>query len=420
MNHEALAALESEPVMARSIPESPVSVRQVREAGWTLDDLWLPAVTLDRDALEHNLRRFAGWAADHGAGTAPHGKTTMAPQLWREQLDHGSWAITVANVGQARVARRYGFDRLIIANQVVEHAQIVWLAEQLGDPGFEVYVLVDSLDGIALLERGLQAADRPLDVLVELGAPGGRTGARSMEDGLVLARAVAASPALRLAGVEGYEGVFPGNRDDDSPDRARAWLDVLAEAAHRFDAEDLFAEVDRVLLTAGGSSFPDLVLDALTPGPTLSRPVFTVIRSGGYLTHDDLMMQRSSPLRAGVVDDPLVPALTGWARVVSTPEQGLALLSMGKRDVSYDIDLPVPRALWRDGTRIELDGSATVTKLNDQHAFVDDRGTGERQIRVNDVLELGLSHPCTVFDKWSLIPVLDAERRVVDAIRTVF
>lgn len=416
MNEEALAALTSEPVMTRSLPESPVSVDRIREAGWTFDDLWLPAVTLDRTILDHNLTRFAAWVADQGGDTAPHGKTTMAPQLWHDQIKHGAWGITVANIQQARVAQQFGVRNVLIANEVADPAQIAWLGAHTG-PDFCPYVLVDSDTAIDTLESHLGGAS--LNVLVEIGVPGARTGARTADAAVALARRVHASPVLVLAGIEAYEGVFPPNRADESPQRARDWLDHLAEIAATCDAAQLF-DGDEIILTAGGSNYPDLVLDALAARPAMSLPVRSVIRSGGYVTHDDLMMERSSPLRAEATDDPLLPALTGWARIMSNPEPGLAFASIGKRDVPYDIDLPIVRALWRDGVRVALSGSVVVTKLNDQHAFLADTGEGDQQVRIGDVLELGLSHPCTAFDKWNLIPVLDADRRVIDAVRTLF
>src|SRR5467141_2006387 len=81
---------------------------------------------------------------------------------------------------------------------------------------------------------------------------------------------------------------------------------------------------------------------------------------------------------------------------------------MGRRDVSFDQDLPVPLGL----------ADSTVTKLNDQHAYLQ-LGGGDR-VEVGSWLGFGISHPCTVFDKWQLIPELDADDRVVGLIRTFF
>ncbi|MBE2999968.1 alanine racemase [Nocardiopsis sp. HNM0947] len=411
--------LDHAAVEARSLPQSPTSPAEVRDAGLRLSDLWLPAVTLHRDALHHNLDRFARWCAERGLDLAPHAKTTMAPQLWAAQLERGAWGLTAATVAQARIMHRSGVSRVIIANEVTETAQLAWIAETLADPGFETMCLVDSAAGLELMEHALRGAPRRLPVLVELGVPGRRTGVRTLEDALDLAERVARSESVRLVGVEGFEGVFPQRRDDDSPDRTRTWLGRLPEFVRRADARGLFTGADEIIVTAGGSSYPDLVADAFSGLGGLSLPVRPIVRSGCYITHDDLFMERASPLRSEADADPLRPALSCYARVLSCPEPGRALFGAGKRDLSFDIDLPVPRAVLREGRRIPVEGGARVVELNDHHGFLDlDEDAPE--IEVGDVVEFGLSHACTVFDKWSLIPVLDDRDHVVDAVRTVF
>lgn len=413
----AFDAFDTEEIEARSMPESPISVEGVRSAGYALGDLWLPAVVMHDRALTHNLDRFARWCARHGVELAPHGKTTMSPHLWSAQLGRGAWALTAATAAQARVMHRFGVGRVLIANEVVEPGQLAWLARSLEDPWFEPLMLVDSLEGIERAEEQLSSAGRKLGVLIELGVAGRRTGVRTHDEALALAERIAAGSALRLAGIEGYEGVLPQRRDAESIATAREWLDQLSALVIRADQRGLFAGSDEVVVTAGGSGYPDLAANALTGMAPLSRPVRPVIRSGCYLTHDDLSYERSSPLRSGGDADPLVPALSCYARVISCPEPGRALLGVGKRDVAFDLDLPLPRSVLRSGERIPVDAHARMVELNDHHGFCD---TSPDLLAVGDVVELGLSHPCTVFDKWSLIPVLDKHERVVDAIRTCF
>jgi len=414
-----LARLENQQVEARSMPQSPTSPVEVRAAGLRLEDLWLPAVTLHREALHHNLDRFARWCAEGGLELAPHAKTTMAPQLWAAQAERGAWGLTAATIAQARVMHGVGVSRVVIANEVTDPAQLAWLAESLADPGFEPMCLVDSSAGLELMEQALGSVQRRLPVLVELGVPGRRTGVRSVDEALDLAGRIARSTTLRLAGVEGFEGVFPQRRDDDSPDRARTWLSRLPEFVRRADAQGLFGGADEIVVTAGGSSYPDLVADAFSGLENLSLPVRPVVRSGCYITHDDQFMERASPLRSEADPDPLRPALSCFARVLSCPEPGRVLFGAGKRDMSFDIDLPVPRAVLREGRRLPVGEGVRVVELNDHHGFLD-LAEDAPEFRVGDVIEFGLSHPCTVFDKWSLIPVLDGENHVVDAVRTVF
>ena len=408
---------EQEPVVARSLPRSPISAADARTSGWHLDDLWLPAVVLRGQALEHNVDRFARWCGDHGVDLAPHGKTTMAPQLWSHQLERGAWAITAATVAQARVMHQASVSRVLIANEVVEPAQLRWVGQALGDPDFDILCLVDSVTGVELAEKHLVDAPRPLPVLVELGVGGRRTGIRSNDDALALAERVDASPQLRLAGIEGYEGVLPQRRDDDATTQARQWLAGLAELVVQADSRGYFADTAEVVVTAGGSGYPDLAALALTGLPELSRPVRTVVRSGCYITHDHLSYERTSPLRSAADPDPLRPALSCFARVLSTPESGRSLLGVGKRDVAYDVDLPVPLSVRRGDDTDPIRDRARIVELNDHHGFCDHE---PGLLEVGDVVELGLSHPCAVFEKWPLIPVLDNQDNVTDAIRTLF
>jgi D-serine deaminase-like pyridoxal phosphate-dependent protein len=142
-----------------------------------------------------------------------------------------------------------------------------------------------------------------------------------------------------------------------------------------------------------------------------------IIRSGVYIAHDDgYYLDQAEP------ELPLQAAVSVWARVLSTPEPGLALLDAGRRDVSYDQGLPVVLGAHRAGSELEL-VAPTVSDLNDQHAFVR-YGTRGPALAVGDLVELGVSHPCTTFDRWPII--LEVDKRgdsaatVIGIVRTHF
>src|SRR6266571_544173 len=215
MLNARLDALLDEPLdwRDRAVPGTggAVTLGTMGAQGWNLlaGDLLLPVVVLKADALEHNLRTMARWCADHGVLLAPHGKTTMAPQLVERQLDLGAWGVTAATAAQARVFRAFGVERILLANELVDPAALGWVARELAaDPGFWFSCLVDSEAGVALMDGALAraGAERPLPVLVELGAPNARAGCRTDAEAAAVAAAVARSRYLELAGVEGYEG----------------------------------------------------------------------------------------------------------------------------------------------------------------------------------------------------------------------
>jgi D-serine deaminase-like pyridoxal phosphate-dependent protein len=363
-----------------------------------------PVCVLHEDALTHNLATMARWCTAHGVQLAPHGKTHMSPQLLARQVAAGACAVTVATIGQARLYRAFGVSTIMLANELVDAAGLRWLAGELNrDPDFRLFCWADSVRGVDLMSAALCAAGtrRPVDVCVEVGVAGGRTGVRTADEVDAVARAVVDSAGLRLVGIAGYEGGLGHDVSPAARTRVADYLHTMRTAVLRLLDE---FETEDIIVTAGGSTHFDLVADVLAGDWPARRTVETIVRSGCYLTHDDGLYARTTPLGPAAFR----PALTVWAQVCSTPEPDLALLTMGRRDVPFDQDLPAPRTL----------PAGNVVKLNDQHAFL--RPGPGAQVRVGDWLEFGVSHPCTLFDKWRLIPVLDADGRTVELIRTFF
>src|SRR5581483_5852252 len=321
-----------------------------------------PVLALRESALANNLQAMAVFCRQAGVELSPHGKTGMSPELAARQLASGSWGITVATVGQLLAYRAFGFPRLLMANELVDEAGIAWLAGELAaDPGFTAYCYVDSTDGVAILDRVLTGhpAGRRLPVLVEIGEA--RTGDRTDEQALAVAKAAAATATLTVAGVAGYEGSIHGESQAQTDDLITAFCQRLAnlsgQVASLADAGEEF------IVTAGGSVSFDIVARELS-----ATGMTVVLRSGGYLFHDHGLYRKVTPAARGVAGAPeLDPALELWAQVVSRPEPGLALLSAGRRDAGFDAGLPKPlRAIYRGGGAADLAGQ--VTALNDQHA----------------------------------------------------
>ncbi|TDO49362.1 D-serine deaminase-like pyridoxal phosphate-dependent protein [Kribbella sp. VKM Ac-2527] len=396
-----------------------------------LSNLPTPLLTLSAPGLEHNVATMARWCAEHGVELAPHGKTTMAPALWARQLDAGAWAITLANGFQLGVARAYGVHRVIVANSLISPLQLRWIADQLAaDETFEVLVWADSVRTVEQLEAArathVQPGARPLDVLVEVGGDGGRTGARSAETALAVAQAIAAASTLRLAGVAGYEGAIARGADEAGLEHVRAYLRQLAAVHVRLAEDDLYDADVVPVVSAGGSAYFEQVAQVL--GPLAETGARVVLRSGAYITHDDGTYRQVSPLGSHprTDGDRLIPSIHGWVRITSQPEPGLAIFDAGKRDLPYDEGLPEPQLLRprTPGESPRTVAGLTVPKMNDQHGFLRFDPTGEAPVVIGDELRVGLSHPCTAFDKWGLIPVIDDpdadDPVVVDLVRTFF
>ncbi|QJA00509.1 amino acid deaminase [Leifsonia sp. PS1209] len=373
-----------------------------------LTDFPTPLVTVSEAAVQHNLDTMAAWCAAAGVGIAPHGKTTMNRDLWQRQLDAGAWGITVATPWQLSVALEWNIPRVLLANALVQPDALRFVAPHAE----RVLVWADSVRAVEIMDAVLATADdrtSPLGVLVELGAPGGRTGARSVEDALAVAEAVAASASLRLAGVAGYEGALAHDGTDAALGVVRSYLQRMLALHDAIEAAGLYPDDAPTILTAGGSAYFDVVAEVLAPRRDLAgergRAVDVLLRSGAYITHDDGFYSGITPLGRGPGGE-FRSAIHGWATVVSRPEPGLVLVDAGKRDFPYDEGLPVPQALRRFGERtVTRFPDAIATAMNDQHTFV--RVPESAVVEVGDVIRFGLSHPCTTFDKWRALPVLD-------------
>jgi len=405
----------------------PVALADIGARGWNVlaGDLPLPLAVLDREALAHNVQWMQAYARSQHVDLAPHGKTTMSPQLFQRQLNAGAWGITFANVFQLRVGVAAGVRRAVIANQLVQDVELSALQTlRASHADLRVVSLVDSLAQLARIEAWHQrhAGVAPFDVLLEIGVPGGRTGVRAHDDALTLAQALHASSAVRLAGIECYEGL--GATADSAHDDAYAGalMRRLAAVATACDEAQWF-DTDEVIVSAGGSGIFDLV--AARMRLNLQRPVRALLRSGCYVTHDHGHYRRllqQVHQRCGCGDEGLRPALQLWSCVQSVPEPGLAILTAGRRDVGFDMGLPQPIGLARAGAmQIDaVDPAWHITALNDQHAYLRYDHSAAAAPMVGDRVVLGISHPCTTFDKWHWMPIVDRHANVIDAVTIHF
>ncbi len=402
-----------------ALAQDPIPIREVGAQGWTLGDLSPPILVLKEAALRHNLALMADFCERAHVDLAPHGKTSMAPQLWARQLEAGAWGITAASAREARVMRAAGVRRILIANELVDRSSIDWAAAQLRDESVELLCYVDSTRAVELLDRGLASAGtlRPLRVLIELGHHGGRTGCRTADQAIEVVERVRRSGRMELAGVAGYEGTLCRDRSPGCLDRVRAYLDELRDLASGLVEDGAFP--GEVVISAGGSRFFDLVAERVREPWSSDAPVRVVLRSGCYLTHDSGVYERTSPFAGEDADRRFHPAMEIWGSVLSRPEPELAILGFGRRDVPFDEGFPIPTKIrTASGETVAVDGRFALTALNDQHAYA--QVGSDLPLGVGDLVACGISHPCSAFDRWRAIPVLDERDRVVDAVATFF
>jgi D-serine dehydratase len=404
--------------------QPPLPLADVAGRGWTLDDMPVPLAVVRQQALAHNIAWMQDFATQRGVQLAPHGKTTMSPQLFRRQLEAGAWGLTFANVHQLRLGLAAGARRALIANQLISAAELAELLElRRRHPGLELAFFVDSqaqLNGLAGHWADLGGGEARVDVLIELGTS--RCGLREHGPALALARALKTHPALRLRGIGFYEGLQI--KGESEPDIAlmQQWRSRIQALLDAIDTEGLLdADAQPMWLSGGGSAAFDLVAPVLAGGAKR----LGLLRSGCYVCHDHAHYGRYMQVMDERMHTPLggpslQPALEVWTQVLSCPEPGLALLNAGRRDVSFDAGWPLPVWHLQGAARIKAPAGWRVTALNDQHAYLRWDPTACDGPAVGERVALGPSHPCTTFDKWAWMAIVDEDDRVIDAITTQF
>ena len=405
------------------VPGASIQLTDTARLEWNLlnEDVSLPAAVLYADRVEHNLKWMQAFVAEYGVKLAPHGKTTMAPQLFRRQLETGAWGITLATAHQVRAAYHGGVSRILMANQLVGRRNMMMIAELLSDPDFEFFCLVDSVEGVEQLGEFFASVKKPLQVLLELGVPGGRTGVRDAAQRNAVLDAIARYPdVLKLAGVELYEGVLKEEHE------VREFLQSAVALTRALVEEGRFARTPAVL-SGAGSAWYDVVAEEFVKASETGK-VEVVLRPGCYLTHDVGIYRKAqtdifarNPV-AKKMGEGLLPALQLWAYVQSIPEPDRAIIGLGKRDSAFDAGLPEPARHYRPGSEAPRDIAASegweIFGLMDQHAYL--RIPAGADLKVGDMIAFDISHPCLTFDKWRQVLVVDPAYRVTEVIETFF
>jgi D-serine dehydratase len=414
-----------------NVPGTSIQLADAGRLEWNLlnEDVSLPAAVLYAERVEHNLKWMQDFVKHYGVKLAPHGKTTMAPQLFRRQIATGAWGVTLATAQQTRVAYRGGILRVLMANQLVGRQNMTIIGEMLSDPDFEFFCLVDSVEGVEQLGEFFRASGRELNVLLELGVPGGRTGVRDAQTRRDVVEAIGRyRDALKLAGVELYEGIL---KDEGE---VRAFLREAVDVMKGLAFANRFARKP-ALLSGAGSAWYDVVAEEFA-GTTTAGAVEVVLRPGCYVTHDvgiykeaqsQILTRNPVAREMGVA---LLPALQLWAYVQSVPEPGRAIIGFGKRDAAFDAGFPEPSRHFRpsrdrvraggSGVPREIDASEgwKIFQMMDQHAYM--QIPQDADIKVGDMIAFDISHPCLTFDKWRQVLMVDQSYQVTEVIGTYF
>ncbi|MEJ6627327.1 MAG: alanine racemase [Actinomycetes bacterium] len=373
-------------------------------------DFQFPIMILRDSAIEHNIQRMASYCKSLGFELAPHVKTPMAPKIAKRQIDAGAWGLTIANFSQASIMFESGFTRLIIGNEVMEPTSIAEIAKINGSGAGDIIFYIDSLAGLEIAQNSIKKMpNAKLNVLLEIGAEDGRAGIRDLELLKIVLAEIQKDERIYVRGVSGFEGAVPGGgRYGEDVEKIRVFLRQIVAAAK---ITKPYVRDDKIIISAGGSSYFDYVAEEFAK---YDGEATLMLRSGGYVSHDHIHYEDLYPFNGLSDKDRFYPALELWSRILSVPEANLAILNFGKRDAGNDLDEPVP-ILKLSGKPVPFE--AKIKMLNDQHAFME---ITPGSVVVGDLIGCGISHPCTNFDKWRLLPLVNDNYEIIDLIDTYF
>ncbi len=391
-----------------------------KKANIMQDSVGFPAMILKNSVIEHNLQIMADLAQNTHCVLAPHGKTTMSPELLKKQCANGAWGMTIANVNQAIKAVNWGVKNLIIANQVISKIDLLDLAQlQSENPEIFIAFFVDCVELAEYISAIYPANSPKLKIFIELGVKGGRTGFRAINDAKKAAIAIAKNPIFQIIGIATYEGVLINKQKPDEITAVRQLMQDVLKLSQELLANGVFDDGEKILITAGGSAVFDIITDDFKK--LFGARYLPILRSGCYITHDHIFYEQHLQAIQGRNDKlSLKPAIEVWCMVQSLPEDDLAILTIGKRDIGYDLHLPKPIKYVNDKNQIvPSPDDWQLTALNDQHGFLKYDATKMR-LKIGMRLALGVSHPCTTFEKWQNIFLVDDNYEILDIITTDF
>ena len=332
-----------------------------------VSDLETPAVLIDLDRVDANLKRAQDFADRHGLRLRPHMKTHKLPRLALRQVELGAVGITCQKLGEAEVMADAGLTDILLPYNILGRSKLARLRALAAR--ITLAVSADSATTVQGYAETFAEAARPLPVLVECDTGGGRAGVQTPEEALGLARTIAAAPGLRFGGLMTYPAKGGGAASD-------AWLrratTLLADAG-------LTPEV----VTTGGT--PDLWRANEGTAATEYRP-------GTYIYLDLFQVQEG----VGTLDD---CALTVLATVVSRPTENRAVLDAGTKALTSDT-----LGLQGFGRIVEYP-EAVVTGLSEEHGVVDLSRCAARPA-VGEVVHIIPNHSCPVsnlFDTVALV-----------------
>jgi len=307
-------------------------------------ELQTPALLLDLDAFEANVKKMADIISGRRKKLRPHVKAHKSSRIGRRQIDAGAIGLCCATVREVEAMAVAELDGILLTTSVIAPSMIrrlVAVRERIND----LIAAVDSEDGIDALAK-LADRNRPIGVLVEIDMGQTRTGVTDPETAVRLAKHASAQPNLHYRGIQAYYGHLQHVPTlTERLDKAREKWTYLAKFTDALKAAGLAPEI----ISGSGTGTHHLDLEH---GP------FTEIQAGSYLFMD----KQYGAVELAPGGSPFKTALTVAGRVVSTVQPDRVIVDAGFKAMATDAG----PALVHSGAPTD----ATYQFMGDEHGGI--------------------------------------------------
>jgi D-serine deaminase-like pyridoxal phosphate-dependent protein len=336
-----------------------------------ISDLETPALLIDLDIMESNLRKLADYSQKHGLRVRPHTKTHKIPALARKQLDLGAAGLTVAKVGEAEVMLAAQPPELLVAYPIVGPKKLERLMQVAGKTS--ITVSLDSAGVARQLSDAATAAGIEIGVLAEVDVGMGRVGVPPGETLLRLIQEIRQMPGLRFNGIAFYPGQIRSmdEEGEQSLKNLAQTLEGILDALRKAGVE--------ARIVSGGST-PTLFQSHRLPG-------LNEIRPGTYIFND-----RNTALVGACSFEECAASV--MVTVVSTAKPGQMIVDGGSK--TFSSDGPAAGAPVSFGRVVDAP-DAVFTKMNEEHGYVDLRRAGQK-FNVGDRVRIIPNHVCVAMN----------------------
>lgn len=328
-----------------------------------------PALLIDLEAMDYNIKFMSEYFAGVKANLRPHFKTHKSPIIAHEQLEAGAIGITCAKLDEAQVLVESGIKNILIANQIVGQKKINRLLglARMSD----IIVAVDDKKNAEVLSEAAVQRNMTLNVIIERDVGMGRCGTRGARQSRQLAQTITSLPGLKFKGIMGYEGnCVMTTPESKRKQECQAANQILLETVEVIEKAGIEVEI----ISAGGTGTYDI---------SGSNDSITEIQAGSYVTMD---------LKYKKIVPEFKPALSILASVISRSEKETAIIDTGMKAITKEFGLP----------EVKDNPDLKVSSLSEEHGKIifDEKKT---DLKVGDVIELLPGHGCTTFNLYDKV-----------------